>query len=80
MKECPSPLVETGSAVIGVEFKAGRGVRPPDCRGLQSLAETVGKYKKVEKYIVYNGTERQNLGDVRVVPWLLFLCHLAGDA
>jgi predicted AAA+ superfamily ATPase len=73
-------VIETAKSVIGVEVKAGRGVRPPDCRGLQSLAETVGKYKKVEPYIVYRGSERQALGDVKVVPWFPFLRHLAGVA
>lgn len=72
-------VVETGKAVIGVEIKAGRSVRPPDCRGLQSLAETVGRYKRVEKYVVYAGTERQTLGDVKVVPYLTFLRHLVAE-
>ena len=72
-------VIESGNAVIGVEVKAGRNVRPPDCRGLLSLAETVGKYKKVEKYIVYGGAERQSFGDVKVVPFLRFLRHLAGE-
>jgi predicted AAA+ superfamily ATPase len=71
-------VVETDRAVIGIEIKAGKNVRAPDCRGLQSLAETVGKYKRVEKYVVYNGPDRQNYGDVRVVPFVPFLRLLAG--
>ena len=70
-------VIETDKAVIGVEIKAGRNVRPPDMRGLMSLAETVGRYKKVEKYVAYNGTERQQFGDVKVVPFIGFLRHLA---
>jgi len=70
-------VIESEKAVIGVEIKAGRNVRPPDCHGLLSLTETVGKYKKVDKYIVYNGMERQNIGDIKVAPFLQFLRHLA---
>jgi len=72
-------VVETGRTVIGVEVKAGRSVRPPDCRGLESLAETVGRYKRTAKYIVYGGAERQSLGDVKVMPFLHFLRHLAQE-
>ena len=42
-------VVETQREIIGVEIKAGRNVRSQDCRGLLSLAETVGKYKKMRK-------------------------------
>jgi len=70
-------VIETDTAVIGVEIKSGRNVRLPDIRGLMSLAETVGRYKKTEKYMVYNGKERQLMGDVKVVPFLQFLEHMA---
>lgn len=71
-------VIETGREVIGVEIKASRIVRPPDLRGLASLAETVGRYKPVSRYVAYRGAEVQVFEPkVRALPYQDLLHELA---
>ena len=71
-------VIETGREVIGVDIKASRIVRPADLRGLASLAETVGRYKPVSRYVAYRGTETQVFEPkVRVLPYQDLLHELA---
>ncbi|MBN2242290.1 MAG: DUF4143 domain-containing protein [Acidobacteria bacterium] len=63
-------LVERQDDILGVEIESGRNVSPADSRGLFSLAETVGDYKPVRKWIVYTGMRRQLLENgVLVLPY-----------
>lgn len=70
-------VVERAEDILGIEIKAGRNVSASDCRGLFSLAETVGRYKPVQKWIVYTGSRRQLMDNgVHVLPYAEALASL----
>jgi hypothetical protein len=60
--------IERKDDILGVEIKSGRSVSRAESRGLFSLAETVGSYKPVTKWLVYTGDLRQLLGNGVFVP------------
>lgn len=63
-------VIERADDILGIEIKSGRNVSPIDCRGLFSLAETVGRYKPVNKWIIYTGSRRQLMENgVHVLPY-----------
>ena len=63
-------VIERADDILGIEIKSGRNVSPVDCRGLFSLAETVGRYKPVNKWIIYTGSRRQLMENrVHVFPY-----------
>ena len=71
-------VVEREDDILGVEIKSGRSVSRADSRGLYSLAETIGRYKPLTKWIVYTGDRRQLLEKgVHVLPYLDALKELA---
>lgn len=49
-------------------MKAGRNVVRSDTRGLESLAELVGRKRRLEKWIVYRGERKQRF-DNGVEAW-----------
>lgn len=70
-------VIEREDDIVGIEIKAGRTVSRSDTRGLFSLAETVGRYKPVKKWVVYRGETEQALDNgVRVYPYLTALAKL----
>lgn len=74
-------VIERADDIVGIEVKAGRNVSKPDTRGLMSLAETVGSYKPVEKWLVYNGNRPQVFDNgVRALPVLEALDRLCQEA
>ncbi len=57
-----------------------RKVVPQDARGLQSLQETVGKYKPFRGWIVYQGESRQKFDrGVFAIPFREALGELANS-
>ena len=71
-------VIERERDILGVEIKSGRNVTRADSRGLISLAETVGRYKPVTKWIVCMGDRRQLLDNgTHVLPYLKALEELA---
>ncbi len=63
-------VIERADDILGIEIKSGRNVSRVDCRGLFSLAETVGRYKPVNKWIIYTGDRRQRMENgVHVLPY-----------
>jgi predicted AAA+ superfamily ATPase len=73
-------VIEREDDILGVEIKSGRSVSRADSRGLFSLAETVGRYKPVNMWIVFAGDRRQLLGNrVHVLPYLEALAELEGS-
>jgi predicted AAA+ superfamily ATPase len=72
-------VIERDEDILGIEIKSGRNVSPADCRGLFSLAETVGGYKPVNSWIIYTGSRRQVLENgVQVLPYAEALEELEG--
>jgi len=70
-------VIERDDDILGIEIKSGRNVSRADTRGLISLAETVGRYKPVRKWVLYGGDRRQLLDNgVRVLPYLEALDEL----
>ena len=64
-------VIEREDDLLGIEIKSGRNVSRPDTRGLASLAETVGRYKELKKWVIYTGDRRQLLENgVCVLPYL----------
>ncbi|MBN1569014.1 MAG: DUF4143 domain-containing protein [Acidobacteria bacterium] len=62
--------IERVDDILGIEIKSGRNVSPVDCRGLFSLAETVGRYKPVNKWVIYTGSRMQLMENgVHVFPY-----------
>jgi predicted AAA+ superfamily ATPase len=71
-------VIERETDILGVEIKSGRSVTKADTRGLFSLAETVGRYKPVTKWILYTGDRRQRMDNgALVLPYLEALEELA---
>ncbi|MBI2889724.1 MAG: ATP-binding protein [Nitrospirae bacterium] len=71
-------VIETEREIIGIEIKSGRTVRPPDLRGLASLAEAVGRYKPVARLVAYRGADTQVFDpSVQVLPYLSLFRELA---
>ncbi len=63
-------VIERADDIVGIEIKSGCNVSPVDCRGLFSLAETTGRYKPVNKWILYTGNRKQVLENgVHVFPY-----------
>jgi predicted AAA+ superfamily ATPase len=63
-------VIERADDILGIEIKSGRNVSPVDCRGLFSLAETIGRYKPVNKWVIYTGSRRQLMENgVYVLPY-----------
>jgi predicted AAA+ superfamily ATPase len=52
-------VIEREDDILGIEIKSGRNVSRADTRGLFSLAETVGRYKPLKKWVLYTGDRRQ---------------------
>ncbi len=72
-------VMEREDDLIGIEIKSGRNVSRTDTRGLFSLAETVGRYKPLKKWVIYTGDRRQILENgVCVIPYTEALEELAG--
>ncbi len=64
-------VIEREDDLLGIEIKSGRTVSRADTRGLASLAETVGRYKALKKWVIYTGDRRQLLENgVCVLPYL----------
>jgi len=64
-------IIERDEDILAIEIKAGRNVSRPDTRGLFSLAEVVGKYKPLKKWLFYTGEQEQLLENgVRVLPYI----------
>jgi uncharacterized protein len=63
-------VIERADDILGIEIKSGRNASSVDSRGLFSLAETIGRYKPVNKWIIYTGSQRQLLENgVLVIPY-----------
>ena len=63
-------VVERAESIVGIEIKGSRNVGLSDTRGLQSLAQTVGKYKPLKRWIAYLGDAAQKLENgVEVYPY-----------
>jgi uncharacterized protein len=74
-------VVERQRDVVGIEIKAGRTVSRRDARGLQSLAETLGRYKPLRRWIAYRGDHPQVFDDgAEVLPYGQVLERLAREA
>jgi predicted AAA+ superfamily ATPase len=74
-------VVERQRDVVGIEIKAGRTVSARDARGLQSLAETLGRYKPLRRWIAYRGEHPQVFGDgAEVLPYGQVLERLGSEA
>jgi predicted AAA+ superfamily ATPase len=72
-------VIEREDDILGVEIKSGRNVSRADSRGLLSLAETIGRYKPLEKWILYAGDRRQLLENgVQVLPYREALGEIEG--
>jgi predicted AAA+ superfamily ATPase len=64
-------VIEREDDVLGIEIKSSRNVSRADTRGLFSLAETIGRYKPLKKWVIYTGDRRQLLENrVHVLPYL----------
>jgi predicted AAA+ superfamily ATPase len=62
-------VIERETDILGIEIKSTRNVTRADTRGLLSLAETVGGYKPVKRWVIYGGEQRQLLENgVQVLP------------
>jgi predicted AAA+ superfamily ATPase len=71
-------VIERDDDILGIEMKAGRNVSRADTTGLSSLAETVGRYKRLTKWVVCAGEQRQLLENgVAVIPYADALNELA---
>jgi len=74
-------VVERDDDIVGIEIKAGRNVVGADTRGLLSLADTVGGYKPVKKWVAYRGEKEQVFDSgARVLPYLKALDLLQQNA
>ena len=60
-------VVELGSKVYALEFKASHNVGPSDTRGLKRFAEYYGKPHHA--WIFYLGSQPKQIGGIRVLPW-----------
>jgi uncharacterized protein len=64
-------VIERDDDILAIEIKSGRNVNRSDTRGLVSLAEVVGKYKPLKKWLLYTGEQEQLLENgVRVLPYI----------
>jgi predicted AAA+ superfamily ATPase len=74
-------VVERATSIVGIEIKASRNVGLSDTRGLSSLAQAVGKYKPLKKWVAYLGESPQVLENgVEVYPYRALLDALrSGD-
>jgi len=73
-------VLERDSDIVAIEIKASRNVGPADLRGLQSLEQTVGRYKPVRKRVAALVDRRRRLENrVEVVPYLDLLKDLRDD-
>jgi predicted AAA+ superfamily ATPase len=64
-------VIERDDDIVGIEIKAGRNVSRADTRGLISLEETVGRYKRLKKWVIYAGDRRQLFENgVHVLPYV----------
>lgn len=73
-------VVETDDHLYGIEIKSGRTVGAQDTRGLESLAEMVGRDKPLTKLLAYTGTRRQRFpSGAEAWPWLEVLEMLRQD-
>jgi hypothetical protein len=71
-------VIERQRDVVGLEIKAGRNASPRDARGLQSLAETLGRHKPFRRWTAYRGGYPQGFGDgVEVLPYARVLERVA---
>jgi predicted AAA+ superfamily ATPase len=61
-------VIEAEDELIGIEIKAGRSVSRADTRGLVSLAEVVGRRRRLRRWILYRGERRQRF-DNGVEAW-----------
>jgi uncharacterized protein len=64
-------VIEREEDILAIEIKAGRNVSRSDTRGLFSLAEVVGKYKPLKKWLLCACEHEQLLENgVRVLPYI----------
>jgi hypothetical protein len=64
-------VIEREDDILAIEIKAGRNVSRSDTRGLFSLAEVVGKYKPLKKWLLCTCEQEQLLENgVRVLPYI----------
>jgi predicted AAA+ superfamily ATPase len=73
-------VIERDRDIIGIEIKASRNIATRDARGLASLAETIGRYKPLRRWIAAQVDEVERLPDgTEVMPFLMLLDRLAAE-